>query len=266
MTGTIRVERLGSLTQVTLSHPAKFNAMSRNMWRELRRVFEGVQHDSSVRCVLVVGEGGHFCAGGDIAEYPGFRFSEAGLRDFHENDVWGGLQAMLDCDVPIVAQIEGNCMGAGVEMACCCDIRIAEQSSKFGAPIAKLGFPMAPREAALVMREAGALLAREMLLEAAVFRAPEMQARGFLSRVVPDGQAGREVGAAVARIAALSPQAARLNKQTMRALNRPLAPGVIENDAINSVANVFPQAYAYADSAQHREGIAAFLEKRIANF
>jgi enoyl-CoA hydratase len=69
------------------------------------------------------------------------------LRAFHEDDVWGGLQAMLDCDVPIVAQIEGNCMGAGVEIASCCDIRIAGATAKFGAPIAKLGFPMAPREA-----------------------------------------------------------------------------------------------------------------------
>lgn len=266
MRGTIRVERQGALALVTLSHPGKFNAMTRGMWRQLRRVFEDIQHDSAVQCVLVRGDGSHFCAGGDIAEYPGFRFSEAGLRDFHESDVWGGLRAMLDCDVPIVAQIEGNCMGAGVEMACCCDIRIAEQSAKFGAPIAKLGFPMAPREAALVMREAGALLAREMLLEAAVFSAPQMLARGFLSRVMSDGQAAVEARATAVRIGALSPQAARLNKQTMRALNQSFAPGDTEIDAIDSIANVLPQAYAYADSVQHREGITAFLEKRKANF
>jgi len=266
MSGTIRIERQGSLARVTLSHPGKFNAMTRGMWRELRRVFGEIQQDSALRCVLVGGEGGHFCAGGDISEYPGFRFTEAGLRDFHENDVWGGLQAMLDCDVPIVAQLEGNCMGAGVEIACCCDIRIADESAQFGAPIARLGFPMAPREAALVMREAGALLAREMLLEAAIFSAPKMQARGFLGRVMPDGQSAREASAAAARIAALAPQAARLNKQTMRALSQSEAlEGTVDRAAM-SMANLAKQAYAYADSAEHREGIEAFLGKRKAIF
>jgi enoyl-CoA hydratase/carnithine racemase len=266
MNGSVRSDRQGSLALVTLSHPGKFNAMTRSMWRELRRVFEDVQRDPALRCVLVRGAGGHFCAGGDIAEYPDFRFSEAGLRDFHENDVWGGLQAMLDCDLPIVAQIEGNCMGAGVEIACCCDIRIAEQSARFGAPIAKLGFPMAPREAALVMREAGALTTREMLLEATVFSAAQMLGRGFLNRVLPEGQAANEADAAVARIMSLSPQAARLNKQTIRSLCQSVCLDPSTDLATASREALLSRAYAYADSAQHREGVNAFLEKRKADY
>lgn len=266
MRGAIRIERQGALALVTLSHPGKFNAMTRGMWRELRRVFEEIQRDPALRCVLVRGEGGHFCAGGDISEYPEFRFTEAGLREFHEIDVWGGLQAMLDCDVPIVAQIEGNCMGAGVEIACCCDIRVAAESAQFGAPIARLGFPMAPREAALVMRETGALLAREMLLEAAVFSATQMQARGFLSRVMPAGHAANEASATAARIAALAPQAARLNKQTMRALNQSDAIDGSVDFATLPIANLAGHAYAYANGVEHREGIEAFLGKRKANF
>ena len=186
-TGTVHVAQAGPLARVTLHHAARLNAMSRAMWRELRDVFAALQRDASVRCVLVRGDGGNFCAGGDIAEYPGFRFAESSLREFHEDDVWGGLQAMLDCDVPIVAQIAGNCMGAGVEIASCCDLRVAGASARFGAPIARLGFPMAPREADLVMRAAGAATAREMLLAAAVLDAPTMLQRGFLNRVVDDG-------------------------------------------------------------------------------
>lgn len=266
MRGAIRIERQGALALVTLSHPGRFNAMTRDMWRELRRVFGEIQRDPDLRCVLVRGEGGHFCAGGDISQYPGFRFTQTGLRDFHENDVWGGLKAMLDCDVPIVAQIEGNCMGAGLEIACCCDIRIADESAQFGAPIARLGFPMAPREAALVMREAGVLLTREMLLQAAVFSAVHMQARGFIGRVMPDGQSAGEASAAAARIAALAPQAARLNKQTIRALNGPDAiDGGVDSAAV-PIADLVEGAYAYADSAEHLEGIEAFLGKRKANF
>lgn len=247
MTGHVRVEDLDGIAAVTLSHRGKLNAMSRAMWRELRRVFTAL-HAGNARCVIVRGEGGAFCAGGDISEYPAFRFEEASLRAFHEDDVWGGLQAVLDCDVPVIAQIEGACMGAGMEIASACDIRIAGESARFGAPIARLGFPMAPREAQLVARAAGELTAREMLLEAAALGAAEMKQRGFLSRVVPDADVAAQALHSARRVAALAPQAARLNKQTLRSLGG--AQG--HNHA----------AYGYADSAEHREGISAFLEKR----
>lgn len=256
----------GGVVHVTLRHAGRLNAMSRGMWRQLREVFDGIHRLGDVRCVVVAGEGSAFCAGGDISEYPGFRFDAAALRDFHENDVWGGLNAMLLCDVPIVAHIAGACMGAGVEIASCCDIRIAGHSARFGAPIAKLGFPMAPREAQLVAGAVGDVTARQMLLEAATFSAADMLARGFLSRVVPDDLSAAEALASARRVAALAPQAARLNKQTLRALK---VPGVLENrplTAIESVAKRDLDPYAYADSAEHREGIAAFLEKRAPVF
>jgi len=251
MTGHVRLLVDQAVARVTLSNPAKFNAMSRAMWRELRGVFSELQQRTDLRAVLVAGEGGHFCAGGDIAEYTDFRFEPEGLRDFHENDVWGGLSAMLACDLPILAQIEGNCMGAGVEIASCCDIRVAGQGARFGAPIAKLGFPMAPREAELVAREVGLATARQMLLEAAVLDAPTMLARGFLQTVVPDTDVQTETLQRALRITRLAPQAARLNKQSLRVL----ASG-------QGVAGLLPTAYAYADSAEHREGIAAFVAKR----
>lgn len=266
MSGAIFLERQGPVATVTLSHPGKLNAMSRAMWGELRAAFEQLQRGHDVTCVLICGQrvpassedAGHFCAGGDISEYADFRFDEASLRDFHENDVWGGLRAMLDCDIPIVAQIEGNCMGAGMEIASCCDIRIASETARFGAPIAKLGFPMAPREAALVMRAAGELTAREMLLSAAVLDAAEMKQRGFLSQVVPAGEVARAALAYAARISQLAPQAARLNKQTFRALVPAADPSV--------AANLIASAYAYAAAAEHREGVMAFVEKRQPRF
>jgi len=249
----------GGVARLTLRHGPKFNAMSRVMWRELSSVFEGLQRRTDLRCVLISGADGNFCAGGDISEYADFRFEPESLRDFHENDVWGGLQAMLACDLPLVAQIEGNCMGAGVEIASCCDIRLSSESAKFGAPIARLGFPMAPREAALVAREMGLTLARQMLLEAAIFSAAEMKAGGFLSRVVAAAALADEAQATALRIAALAPQAARLNKQTLRVFAHPPEPA---QGVTPALANNQDQAYAYADSAEHREGIEAFLEKR----
>ncbi|MDO8439772.1 MAG: enoyl-CoA hydratase/isomerase family protein [Polaromonas sp.] len=235
------------LATVLISNPAKLNAMSRHMWQQLRSVFESIQGNKDAGCVLIsgasCGDMKAFSAGGDISEYPSFRFVEASLRDFHEIDVWGGLQAMLNCDVPIVAQIEGACMGAGLEMASCCDIRVAGASAKFGAPIAKLGFPMAPKEAQIVIRAVGELTACEMLLEAAVLGAATLLLRGFLNRVVPDADVQQSAMQSVNRILALAPKAARLNKQTFRGLN-------IQNP------------YGYAASAEHQEGISAFIAKR----
>ena len=249
---------LGAVAQVFIERPARLNAMTRAMWLQLRAVFEQLQcapESQALRVVVVQGAQGNFCAGGDISEYPAFRFDEAQLRQFHEDEVWGGLAAMLACDLPMIAAIEGNCMGAGVEIASCCDIRIASHAARFGAPIAKLGFPMAPRELQLVGRALGDTVARAMLLEAAVYGAPEMLAAGFLTRACEPGQAAHEAAASAARVLRLAPQAARMHKQSLRALGQ----GVAADSLVRT-------AYAYADSAEHQKGIAAFLAKRPPNF
>ncbi|SCK53225.1 Enoyl-CoA hydratase/carnithine racemase [Variovorax sp. HW608] len=258
MTDSITLHGEGPIAFVTLANAGRLNAMTRAMWRELRAVFEELGRDASSRCVVVRGEGGAFCAGGDISEYPSFRFDEASLREFHENEVWAALAAMLACELPLVAQIEGACMGAGLEIASCCDIRLAGASAKFGAPIAKLGFPMAPREAALVTSAIGDALARDMLLAAGVHDAQRLYDAGFLLRVMPDADVAGAALARAQRIAALAPEAARLNKRTFSSLRSaggqdPLAPLVAV-------------AYDYADSDEHREGIAAFLGKRTPVF
>lgn len=239
------------------------------MWEQLRAVFERVRNEPALRYVLVRGEAGHFCAGGDIAEYPGFRFDSAQLRAFHEETVWGALQAMRDCDMPLLAQIEGNCMGAGLEIASCCDIRIAGDSARFGAPIARLGFPMAPRELDLVLRAVGATAMRAVLLEAMVFDAPRMLQLGFLTRCVADTDLEDAVKKSLQHIVALAPQAARMNKRLLRSLDN----GTISGSPVHAVTasgadrqalldSLTAQAYDYADTAEHREGIAAFIDRR----
>jgi enoyl-CoA hydratase/carnithine racemase len=268
-TPQVRCEVSLGVAQLTLHHPKRFNAMSRRMWRQLREQVLALQADPTLRLIWLRGEGGHFCAGGDISEYTSFRFQQDSLRAFHEGEVWGALAALLACDVPLLAQIDGHCMGAGLELACCCDLRIASDSAQFGAPIARLGFPMAPRELALVGREVGLMTARQMLLEAAVLGAPEMALRGFLSRVVAQEDLAAVSHATVERMRQLAPQAARLNKQTIRKLFMAVAPVDTALTAMNIddfAAPWLAQAYAYADSAEHREGITAFLEKRPPRF
>ncbi|QDL54833.1 enoyl-CoA hydratase/isomerase family protein [Rhodoferax aquaticus] len=270
MTGHIHYQETGAadrrIAHLILHHEGKFNAMSREMWRALRQRFESIARDDGLRCVVVRGAQGHFCAGGDISEYPSFRFDPVALRAFHEDEVWGALHAMLQCDVPLVAHIEGNCMGAGLEIASCCDIRLAGQSARFGAPIARLGFPMAPKEAALVTGAVGHTTAKAMLLSAAVFDAPHMLARDFLTYVLPEPGLEGEVDALAQRIASLAPAAARMNKRTLRSMNMPLPPVDSVECAMNFESDHAVDTYAYAGSFEHREGIAAFLEKRPPSF
>ena len=259
MTGLVHFDAGGGsgIAHLTLSHPGKLNAMSVAMWRELRQRFEAVQaQPSGVRVLIVAGAGGNFAAGGDIEEFPDFRFDEATLRAFHEDEVLPALQAMLACDVPLIAQIDGACIGGGLEIAACCDVRIAGASSRFGVPIAKLGFPMAPAELEIVAAVIGSTALRELLLEARVLDAEAARGLGLVTRVVADDQVASEAQRSAERIAALSAQALRLNKRALREFASP---------RLSNAAQRAPH-YAYADSAEHREGLAAFNDKRVPRF
>jgi len=258
MAGHILLEPLGELARVTLANPDKLNAIDVAMWRELRAAFERLRAlpaADAPHAVIVCGAGDQFASGGDIAEFAGFRFDEARLADFHENVVAPALHAVLDCDIPTFAEIAGACIGGGLEIAACCDIRVCGVSSRFGAPIARLGFPMAPGELQVLSRVVAAPVLREMLLEARLLDADAAFRHGLVHEVAPDDRVAAVVARRAGRLAALSPQAARLNKRTLRQI---AAGGP---DARERRAH-----FAYADSAQHREGVTAFIEKRPPRF
>ena len=258
MPGSITLQHDAPIARVVLANPGKLNAIDIAMWRELRALFEGLQAlpcANAPRAVIVCGSEGQFASGGDIVEFAEFRFDETRLHDFHENIVARALHAMLACDIPLVAQIDGACIGGGLEIAACCDIRVCGHGSRFGAPIAKLGFPMAPAELQILSRIAGSALLREMLLEARLIDAARALALGLVHTVVDDAEVALETAQRAQRIAELSPQAARLNKRTLRQI---AAGGP---DATERRAH-----FGYAAGAEHREGVMAFIEKRTPRF
>ena len=260
MPGSITLQRgdAEGVALLTLANPDKLNAIDIAMWRELHALMLHLQQlspEEAPHAVIVRGVDGHFAAGGDIVEFASFRFEEASLRDFHENVVAPALHAMLACDIPLYAQIEGHCIGGGLEIAACCDIRICGEGSRFGAPIAKLGFPMAPLELQVVARLASPPLLREMLLEARLLNAAAALQHGLVHAVVPDAEVAAHTLARARGLATLSPQAARINKRTLRQMAAG-GPGEAERLA----------HYAYADSDEHREGVMAFIEKRTPRF
>lgn len=256
--GIITLDMAADCARVTIANPGKLNAIDVAMWRELRLMFERLQTMPTVdapHAIIVCGADSQFASGGDIDEFTEFRFDSKRLREFHEDIVAPALHAMLNCDIPVYAQIEGACIGGGLEIAACCDIRICGESSRFGVPIAKLGFPMAPDELEVVSRVVAAPVLREMLLEARLFDAKAALAAGIVNEIVPDTDVASCVQHRAQQLAALSPQAARLNKRTLRHIAR----GPLTGEERSSL-------FDYADSRNHREGISAFIEKRAPHF
>jgi enoyl-CoA hydratase len=260
MTGRLHFQPAArdGIARVVLDNPGKLNAIDIAMWRELQRVFAALQalpEAQAPRAVIVAGAGGHFASGGDIGEFAAFRFDAAKLHEFHEQIVAPALQAMQGCDLPLFAQIDGACVGGGLEIAACCDIRLSGEGARFGAPIAKLGFPMAPGELELLVRVFSPAVLRELLLEARLFDAARALQLGLVHAVVADDAVGAETLRRALAVAALSPQAARINKRTLRQIAAG-GPNAAERRA----------HFDYAASAEHREGVTAFLEKRPPRF
>ena len=251
--GHISIDRQDAVATVTLVNPGKLNAISVEMWRALEQNFDAFSADLSLRCIVVRGADGNFAAGADISEFGEHRANLAQHRVFHGEVIAGAMRAIAECLHPTVALIEGFCVGGGLEIAAQCDLRIAGASSRFGAPIHKLGFAMAPDELRGLLSLVSRATALEILLEGRIFNALEAREKGIVTRVVPDDHVEQEGYAAAGRIAAMAPLANRITKRLARRLT-PAAPPLSEAE-IN-------ESFAYWNSQDHREGIAAFLEKR----
>lgn len=247
---SIQVETSERIASVTLSNPGKLNALDVQAWFELRRVFDRLSADNELRCVILRGADGNFAAGADIEEFPVVRSTtEQGIR-YHTEMIADTLHAISHCQHPTIAAIEGVCVGGGLELASVCDLRFAQPSSRFGIPINRLGFPLAPGEMTGLLQLVGKAGTLEILLEGRVFDAAEAMQKGLLHRIVDDvpGEAWRSA----LRIAQGAPLAARMNKKLVRRLSpatEPLTEAEIRD------------AFSFLESADYREGVTSFLAK-----
>lgn len=249
--GQVHTRIDGAVATVTLDHPGRLNAVTVRMWHALRETFAHLSADAALRCVVVRGAGGHFAAGADIREFPVQRADLASVMHYHRQVIAPALQAVAGCPHPVVAAIEGVCVGGGLEIASQCDLRLAARGARFGAPINRLGFPMAPDEMRGLLALAGRAVTLEILLEGRVFEADEACAKGLLTRVVAPDALESELAATVARLSAGAPRAARLNKWTAARLCTDPAP-LSEAE--------WRHCFAYADGPDHRHGVQAFLQ------
>lgn len=256
MSGRVLCVREQEVATVTLSNPGKRNAVDHAMWQDLAAIVRNLSADAEVRCVVLRGEGTQaFAAGGDIGEFLSRRDTLEHAMAYHAQ-VGAALKAIFDCRQPTIALIQGACIGGGLEIAAQCDLRIGAASSHFGAPVNRLGFSMYPEEMLGLLRLAGTATVLEILLEGRIFDATEALAKGLVTRIVADGEVVPEAYASARRICEGAPLVAAWHKQWVRRLQRdvPLTDQELRD------------SFAFLDSEDYREGLAAFLEKREPKF
>jgi len=232
------------------------NAMSRALMAELEAGLREAAADPAVRVVIVTSAvRGMFSGGADIRELEGL--DAAGCAAFVAlgHGIFG---LMAEVPKPIIAAINGACVGGGMELAMACDLRIAAASARFRQPEVNLGVVSGWGGTQRLPRLVGKTRGLEMLMLGESIAADEALAIGLVSRVVPDDVLMAEATALARKLATKSPIALARVKQTVeRGLPLPLAEGLREE------ARCYVEAYLSADA---REGIRAFLEKRPARF
>jgi len=249
---TVHLTVTGETATLILDNPGKLNAIDLGMWQQLAGKVATISADPAIRCVVIRGAGQDaFAAGGDLEEFVSGRATLEQALHYH-GQVAAALNAIADCPHPTVALIQGACIGGGLEIAGVCDLRISGESARFGAPINKLGFSMYPGEMEGLLKLAGAAVMKEILLEGRILTATEAYEKGLVTRVVPDGQVEDEAYATARRIGAGAPLVAGWHKQWIRRLQsgKPL------NDEEKAAS------FAFLDTEDYQEGLAAFLEKR----
>lgn len=252
--GEVRLahERDGSVAVLTLSRPGKMNAITFEMRGRLADHFAAIDRDRQVRVVVVRGEGEVFTVGGDIEG-----FLEVDPPDF--TDLGHDLTAPSRSPKPVIAAVDGFCLGAGLELAMSCDIRLATRRSEFGQPEMRLGMIPGSGGTQRLARLVGLSRAKYLVMTGERFSAEDGLAWGLLSRVAEDAPGlDREVDRLVGTLLGYSPLALRTAKEVLdRGSDGPLASGV----------ELERKAYAMLRaSTDFAEGVNAFLERRAPRF
>jgi enoyl-CoA hydratase len=256
MSDQVFLERDGAIATVVLNQPERFNAMNKGMFQGLTRVFKECDADTKLRCVIIRGEGGKaFSAGADISEFETDRSSSKMARAYAVH-FHAGANAVGHCIHPVIAQIDGACIGGGLAVATLCDYRICGQSSRFGVPVKRLGLVEAHAEMAPLVHKFGANIALEILLLGDVFGVQDAMRMGLINRVVDDSIVGAETRATAEKIAEGAPLSARWHKKFIYRL---LDPTPLTDAEID-------EGFDCYDTEDFQTGYKAFLEKKSPTF
>jgi enoyl-CoA hydratase/carnithine racemase len=257
-------EQDGHVLTITLNLPEKRNPISDvAMVDALCTAFEAADRNIGVRCVILTGAGSAFCSGGDLKQ---MRPDAGGLRsanpvETRRNYKYGiqRLPLMFQAlEVPVVAAINGPAIGAGCDLACMCDVRVAGESAKFAESFVKLGIIPGDGGAWLLPRIIGFSRAVELSLTGETIDAAQALEYGLVSHVVPDADLMAKAREIAAKIAANPPHAVRMTKRLLREGQSADLKNLLEMSAAM-------QALAHA-TKDNDEAIEAFMEKRVPDF
>jgi len=253
----IVVAEEGGVVTVTLNRPAKRNAVSLAMWQRLADIFVGLGRQDGARAVILTGAGGHFCAGADISEFAVVR-ADAAMGEAYEEIANSATRALRDCPLPTIAAISGYAMGGGCGLALACDFRVGDASTQMGIPAARLGNVYGTLDCSLLLRQAGLANAKRVLYAGRAFSLAECRQMNLVDLVAEQGgalAAARDFAADLSANAPLSITGAKLVLEA-------LASGTADARA-DEIAAFIARAM---DSADYREGAAAFNGKRAPRF
>lgn len=253
----LRLSVEGGIATIVADNATRMNAYTAAMWEAVPRLMAEAEADERVRVIVLRGAGNRaFSAGADISEFESAR---TGARATEYDSLnHNAFAALLGSSKPTIAMIHGFCLGGGLGLAVCCDLRLADEAATFAIPAAKLGIGYNQRWVRPLLAVISSARAKEILFTARRFAASDAMAMGLVNKIFPTDRLEVETVALAKEIAANAPLTIRAAKRTIDELTRhPESPDSAALDAL---------VQACFDSADYAEGRRAFLEKRKPQF
>lgn len=244
------------IATIVLSNPKKLNAISFGMWQELRSHCAELESNPDVRVVVVRGEGSRsFAAGADISQFENSRNPETAAA--YDENTECALHALSHIEVPVIAQIGGFCLGAGVSIAMCADVRVCDTTAAFAIPAARLGVAYPVESLRRLVENLGPTNSKRLLFGAVRIDATTAQQMNLVDEVVPS----EELDLRVASLASLYSTNAPLSLRAAKIGIREVLRGHSGNSSL--IAQVSQRCI---ESADYQEGVLAFAQKRAPRF
>ncbi len=247
-----------NVATITLNRPGAANAMDGQLARELADAALRCDEDPEVRAALITGAGRLFCAGGDLRAFNSFGDGLPAYVKEMASYLHSGISRLRRMDAPVIAAVNGAAAGAGMSLACACDLILAAESARFTMAYTSVGLTPDGSATYFLPRMVGLKRAMEIVLTNRVLSAAEAAEMGIVNRVVPDDELMTEARALATRLAAGPTKALGMAKRLLEA-------GMTAT--LETQMEIEGRGIADASrSADAREGIAAFLEKRPPRF
>jgi enoyl-CoA hydratase/carnithine racemase len=254
MTDKMLSRKEGKVGYVTFNNPERHNAVSLEMWEAAAGILEEFKTDKDIRVVVVTGAGGKaFISGADISKFETERSTQEAVDRYNET-VDRANNAFYKFPKPTIAMIRGYCIGGGVGLALCCDLRICSEGSKFGVPAAKLGLGYRYDGLKKLVDLVGPSFAKEIFYTGRQFTAAEAQTMGLVNRVLPDGELETYVKDYADTIAGNAPL-------TVDSVKYIVGQAVMD-ESKRDLKKADALVKACFASADYTEGRKAFMEKR----